>query len=204
VNENLDVPCETELAELGCSGTGTGTGTGSSTGGGTDAATGTGSGASGTYCAELGVCCLAAGFPSSLASNCAVTVGSAVETSCEALLIQFKADGDCGSGGGTGSGSGTTSPSDAGTESLSCTLSVDGDEVCMQMLNVSAEEASAATQECVKENGTSATTCPSTGLVGCCATTVGGSVATAECYYSASTAAQEQADCTGQWTTSVP
>jgi hypothetical protein len=73
-------------------------------------------------------------------------------------------------------------------------------------------------QTCVQDNsdtssctgGTSSGQCPSSGLVGCCKTSVStglGTVYSAACYYDSASAATEQANCTGtdqSWSTKAP
>lgn len=59
-------------------------------------------------------------------------------------------------------------------------------------------------------NGLSSGSCPSSGLVGCCKTSVNTGVGTstsASCYYDSATAASAQSACTGtdeSWVTSAP
>jgi hypothetical protein len=64
------------------------------------------------------------------------------------------------------------------------------------------------TTSCV--GGTTSGKCPSSGLVGCCKTSVStgiGTLYSAVCYYDAATAASAQSNCSGtdeSWTTSAP
>lgn len=99
----------------------------------------------------------------------------------------------CGGGGGGGA--------------LFCTFSTGGTQSCAGYSGLTGAERTAEETACKDESGTTASSCPSSGLVGCCTTKASGSgqtFTTEACYY-AGTAADLQSACTsanGTWSTS--
>ena len=103
----------------------------------------------------------------------------------------------CSSGsGGSGSGSGTVT--------FSCNASAAN--LCTQLLVPSSEVSSESSSCTESEKGTPGTGCPTTGVVGCCTFTSGGSDEV-QCYYSASVAMAGMSACSseqGTWSTTLP
>jgi hypothetical protein len=105
------------------------------------------------------------------------------------------------SGGGSGSSSGSSS---GGTSSAYCSLTVQGQTACIIFSNLTSAELSAADQSCTSQGGTTVSSCPSSGVVGCC-TMVNSGISAEECLYFG-TASADQSQCTqsgGTWSTSM-
>ena len=102
--------------------------------------------------------------------------------------------GRSGSGGGSGSGSG------GALSNFSCTIA-SGVE-CEQFSDIPASVLADEQAICSSTSGTAATSCPASGLMGCCIQ----NASVAVCYYDASVATTAQMSCTSpyMWTTSVP
>jgi hypothetical protein len=109
------------------------------------------------------------------------------------------------SGGSSGSSSGSSGGSSSGgASSVYCSLTVQGQTACIILLNVPSAQVSAEDQACTNQGGTTVSSCPSSGLVGCCTIVIGG-LSTEQCVYFG-TASDEQSSCTqtgGTWSTSM-
>jgi hypothetical protein len=98
--------------------------------------------------------------------------------------------------GGSSPGSGPGAGSD-----YACSLSVAGQEYCYAYSNLTAESASSARTMCSNQGGKAVSSCPTDGLVGCCALTQSG-VSYQSCYYFGTASADEMAcsAANGKWT----
>jgi hypothetical protein len=107
--------------------------------------------------------------------------------------------GDADVDGGTeSSGTSDASSGGGGSVTFSCTQTTAGVKVC-SLESVASSQLHAAQQTCTSHQGTTGTTCSTTGLAGCCKT----SVITEACYYDAAPAT-DQMTCAkqgGTWST---
>lgn len=96
-------------------------------------------------------------------------------------------DSSGGFGLGTGSGSG-----------FGCSLSIAGQEYCYAYSDLSSSNTNTANSACKDNGGTIVNSCPTDGLVGCCAVSQSG-ISYQACYYFG-TAATDKMACNGTWT----
>ncbi|MGO8994454.1 MAG: hypothetical protein ACLQVI_14140 [Polyangiaceae bacterium] len=87
-----------------------------------------------------------------------------------------------------------------GSATLYCNVKTSaGEASCLIQKDVATAEQSTLQNECTSNGGTSASSCPTTGLVGCC-TQPEENFTLETCYY-AGTASQLKTECSGTWTT---
>jgi hypothetical protein len=104
----------------------------------------------------------------------------------------------------------SSSTSSGSTPGVFCSASFAGTQVCYGYTNLTSDQQNAVTSSCTGTlQGKIVSSCPTSGLLGCCKTSVSGGYTQEECYYGddagTSSASADQMACTsanGTWSTS--